>query len=122
MAGLRSRLVWRGSVDLPSGTSASAARVVLVNASGVVLDSARGDALVRAHPGRRSLRYRSGHALITLRPSRGGSYAVRVAVRGVDLGAVSMPLLSASLQVGGSTFADSLSCERPRGHHVVCRG
>ncbi len=122
MAGPRSRLVWRGSVDLPSGTTASAARVLLVNASGVLLDSAQGDTLVRAHRGRRSLRYRSGHALITLRPSHGGSYSVRVAVRGIDLGAVSMPLLSASLQVGGTTFADSLSCEHPRGRHVVCRG
>jgi hypothetical protein len=122
MAGTRSRLVWRGSVDLPAGASASAARVLLVNASGIVLDSAMGTALTRTAPGRRSLRYRSGHALITLRPSRGGSYAVRVSVRGVDIGAVSMPLLSASLQVGANTFADSLSCARPRGRHVTCRG
>jgi len=120
--GPRSRLVWRGSVDLPGRTPASAARVLLVNASGIVLDSAMGAGLTRTAPGRRSLRYRSGQALITLRPSPGGSYQVRVSVRGVDLGAVSMPLLSASLQVGAITFADSLSCSRPRGRHVICRG
>jgi hypothetical protein len=115
--------VWRGSVDLPAGGSGSAARVLLVNASGILVDSAMPNALTRSTAGRRrSLRYRNGQSLITLRPNRGGSYNVRVSVRGVDLGAASMPLLSASLQVGAATFADSLSCARPRGRHVVCRG
>ena len=122
MNGPRTRLVWRGSVDLPGRAAASAARVLLVNGSGILVDSAMGAGLTRTAPGRRSLRYRSGQALITLRPSAGGTYQVRVAVRGLDLGATSMPLLSASLQVGTATFADSLSCGRPRGRHVTCRG
>jgi len=96
--------------------------VLLVDAAGVVVDSAMGSAIERAVSSRRSLRYRSGRALITLRPRRGGSYRVRVAVRGLDLGADGPPLLSASLQVGTQTFTESISCERPRGRHVVCRG
>jgi thrombospondin type 3 repeat protein/matrixin len=121
LAGSRSRLVWRGSLDLPPGVPPSAARVLLVSAGGIVLDSSMANALTRAVPVRRSLRYRSGRALITLSPRRGGSYRVRVAVHGVDP-ATPMPLLSASLQVGGTTFADSLTCTQPRGRRIVCRG
>jgi len=121
LAGPRSRLVWRGSLDLPDGTPPSAARVLLVDARGVVVDTATGSPLARAGSPRRRLRYRSGRALITLRPRRGGRYRVRVAVRGLDLGADGMSLLSASLQVGSQNFADSLSCERPRHRHVTCR-
>src|SRR5262245_52413275 len=42
------RIVWRGSVDLPAGDAGTAARVLLVSGSGVVVDSAMGDALVSA--------------------------------------------------------------------------
>jgi hypothetical protein len=121
LAGPRSRLVWRGSLDLPAGVP-PAARVLLVNASGIVLDSAMGTALTRAAraPRRRSLRYRSGQALITLRPGPGGSYQVRVSARRLALDASSTPLISASLQVGSATFADSLSCSHRR-RRLVCR-
>ena len=122
LAGPKSRLVWRGSLDLPAGVSPSAARVLLVEASGVVVDTAMGSPIERAVFPRRSLRYRSGRALVTLQPRRGGTYRVRVAVHGLALGADGMPLLSATLQVGTQTFANSLSCERPRGRHVRCRG
>jgi len=122
LAGPQSRLVWRGSLDLPDGGSPAAARVLLVGASGVVVDSAMGSGLERAVFPRRSLRYRSGRALVTLHPRHGGRYRVRVAVHGLDLGADRMPLLSATLQVGTETFANSLSCERPHGRHVRCRG
>jgi matrixin/thrombospondin type 3 repeat protein len=124
LAGARSRLVWRGAVNLPAGAHASAARVLLVDGSGVVVDSAMGSALVEARRtgARRPLRYRSGQALITLRPAQGGSYQVRVSVRGVNVPNVSMPLVSASLQVGDVSFADSLSCSAARGRHLVCRG
>src|SRR5437899_1990455 len=122
LAGPQSRLVWRGSLDLPDGGSPAAARVLLVGASGVVVDTAMGSGLERAVFPRRSLRYRSGRALVTLHPRHGGRYRVRVAVHGLDLGADGMPLLSATLQVGTETFADSLSCERPRGRHIDCRG
>jgi hypothetical protein len=120
--GPRSRLVWRGALDLPDGGARSPARVLLVDAAGVVVDSAMGSAIERAVSSRRSLRYRSGRALITLHPRRGGSYRVRVAVHGLDLAADGTPLLSASLQVGTQTFTESISCERPRGRHVICRG
>jgi len=122
LAGAKSRLVWRGSLDLPAGVSPSAARVLLVDASGVVVDTAMGSRLERSVAPRRSLRYRSGRALVTLLPRGGGSYRVRVTVRGLELGADGVPLLSASLQVGSQTFADSLSCERPRRRHISCRG
>jgi hypothetical protein len=122
LAGPKSRLVWRGSLDLPAGGSPSAARVLLVDASGVVVDTAMGSAIERAVSPRRSLRYRSGRALVTLHARHGGRYRVRVAVRGLALGADGMPLLSATLQVGTQTFSDSLSCERPRGRHISCRG
>ena len=122
LAGARSRLVWRGSLDLPDGVSPTAARVLLVDASGVVIDTAMGSTLVRATSERRSLRYRNGRALITLHPRRGGRYRLRVAVRGLEIGAEGMPLLSASLQVGAQTFSDSLSCERPYRGHIVCHG
>jgi len=122
LAGAKSRLVWRGSLDLPAGVSPSAARVLLVDASGVVVDTAMGSRLERSVAPRRGLRYRSGRALVTLLPRGGGSYRVRVTVRGLELGADGVPLLSASLQVGSQTFADSLSCERPRRRHISCRG
>src|SRR5437773_5043823 len=122
LAGPQSRLVWRGSLDLPDGGSPAAARVLLVGASGVVVDTAMGSGLERAVFPRRSLRYRSGRALVTLHPRHGGRYRVRVAVHGLDLGADRMPLLSATLQVGTETFANSLSCERPHGRHARCRG
>src|SRR6266566_564910 len=122
LAGPQSRLVWRGSLDLPDGGSPAAARVLLVGASGVVVDTAMGSGLERAVFPRRSLRYRSGHALVTLHARHGGTYRVRVAVHGLDLGADGMPLLSATLQVGTQTFANSLSCEHPRRRHIDCRG
>src|SRR3989442_4929814 len=40
--GPRSRLVWRGALDLPDGGARSPARVLLVDASGVVVDTAMG--------------------------------------------------------------------------------
>jgi matrixin/thrombospondin type 3 repeat protein len=124
-AGAHSRLVWRGSLDLPGDIPLSAARVVLVAGSGIVVDSAMGSALVHSsatRAPRQSLRYRSGQAIITLRPARGGGYQVRVGVRRLDISTAAMPLISASLQVGTMTYADSLSCSRPRGHRQLCRG
>jgi hypothetical protein len=97
--------------------------VLIVNGAGVVLDSAMANALVRsAATPHRALRYRRGQALITLRPRHGGTYDVRVVVRGLATANADLPLVSASLQVGSTVFTDSLSCARPRGHRVVCRG
>ena len=123
VAGSRSRLVWQGSLALPDGVRPGAARVLLVNGTGIVVDtSMRGAITLAGARARRSVHYRSGQALITLRPRRGGSYRVRVSVRGIDLGSGDMPVLSGSLQVGTASFADSLSCSHRRGRRLVCRG
>jgi hypothetical protein len=119
--GAKSKLVWKGSIDLPTGTTPAEARALLVNATGGVVDTASGAALTRArrHPG--PLRYQSDQALITLRPARGGGYRVRVVARGVQFGQQSAPLMSASLQVGTMTFSNSMSCSR-RGKRIRCLG
>jgi hypothetical protein len=121
-AGRGGRLVWSGAIDLPPGTRPEAARALLVGASGVIVDTATRAAVHRGGPGHGRLRYRSDNALITLQPGRRGTYRVRVAVRGVDLPGGTLPLLSASLQVGPVTFTDSLSCGRPRGRRLTCQG
>jgi Matrixin len=120
--GDRSRLRWSGRIDLPDGTPASEARVVLVNAAGVVVDTALGAAFTQAAGRPRNMRYRGDRALVTLRAGPGGAYEARLSLRGVDLGASTVPLISASLQVGSATFTNSLSCSRPRGRHLLCRG
>jgi hypothetical protein len=117
--------VWRGAVDLPAGDAGTAARVLLVSGNGVVIDSAMGGALVSGArsptPRPRSLRYRSGQALVTLRQQPGGSYQVRVAARAVGLGTGAMPIIAASLELGATEFADSLSCSH-RGRRIICHG
>ena len=120
--GGRTRLLWRGRIDLPESAPAAAARVVLVNAGGVVVDTALGAAFPQTAERPRRLRYRGDRALVTLRPAPGGTYEARLSLKSVDLGASIVPLISANLQVGGLTFTDSLSCSRPRGRRLVCRG
>jgi matrixin/thrombospondin type 3 repeat protein len=122
LKGAASRLVWRGAIDLPDGVASGDARALLVSAAGVVLDTSLGAALRVRRGGLAALRFRSDRALVTLRRGPDGGYRVRVSVHGVDLAAGGAPLISASLQVGGTTFADSLSCSRPRGRRLVCRG
>jgi hypothetical protein len=121
--GGRGRLVWRGEIDLGSDPPINA-RALLVNGAGVVLDASMGGTRTLAAGARipAHLRYRSDQGKITLHRRRGGSYRVRVVVRGATLDASGMPLISASLSVGGSSFADSLSCSRPRGRKLRCRG
>jgi hypothetical protein len=117
----RSRLVWRGAIDLPPGAPVTIDRAVLVTAAGVVVDTASAGSLRAARVGRARVRYRAAGALITLAPRRGG-YRLRVSVRGADLGPTPVALVSANLRVGGQAFTASLSCARPRGRRVVCRG
>jgi hypothetical protein len=116
-------LVWHGAIALAEGADVGSARVVLTSGDGVLVDTANtaGD-LHRVGRLRSRLLYRNAAAVVSLRRGRGGSYAVRVTVRDVTLGAGEMRVLSASLQVGTSTFATSLSCP-PRGHRrFTCRG
>src|SRR5262249_6712163 len=122
LGGTRRRLVWRGSIDLPAGVAPGGARALLVSGSGTVLDTSLGASLTHGPAQHHALRYRSDQALMTLRPGVSGSYRVRVAVKNVDLGTGALPLMSANLQVGGTTFSDSLSCGRPRGRHLRCGG
>jgi hypothetical protein len=116
-----SRLVWRGAVALPLGAAPTPTRAVLVTATGVVVDTAA-TASLHAGRGRARVRYRAAGALITLAPGRGGSYRVRVAIRGAQLGPSPVALVSANLQIGAQSFTASLSCSRPRGRKLVCRG
>jgi len=120
--GTHSRLVWRGSITLPDGTPTTAARALLVNAGGVVVDTAMGKALSAGRlPSR--LRYRSDQALITLHRARGGTYQARVVVRHPHLSMAGAPVMSASLEVGATAFTSSLSCtEMHRGRRMRCRG
>jgi hypothetical protein len=122
LAGVRSRVVWRGSIDLPPGVASDGARALLVSGNGIVFDTALGASLTRGPVARHALRYRSDQALMTLRPDASGSYRLRVAVKGTNLGPGMLPVISASLQVGAMTFSDSLSCSRPHGHRLHCRG
>ena len=122
LAGVRSHLVWRGSIDLPTGVASNGARALLVSGSGIMLDTSLGASLTRNGAQRHALRYRSDRALMTLRPEASGSYRVRVAVKNVDLGSGAPPLIGANLQVSGMTFSDSLSCARPRGRRLHCDG
>lgn len=119
--GGRGRVTWRGEIDLGAGPP-SDARALLVNGSGVVLDTSMGARLAGGEPFPARLRYRSDRGRISLSRRRGGSYRIRVAVRGANLDATGTPLISASLRVGTTTFADSLSCSRPRGRRLSCRG
>ena len=120
--GAHSRLVWQGSIELPDGVATTAARALLVNAGGVVIDTSMGGALgVGQLPSR--LRYRSDQATITLRRARGGTYQARVVVRHPHLSMAGAPVMSASLEVGTTTFTSSLSCtQTKRGRRIRCRG
>jgi hypothetical protein len=123
MAGARSRLVWRGTLELPEGTPASAAAVLLVASVGKIIETAPGGAPRSAGSANsRRLRYKSEQTAINLRRLKSGAYNIRVTVRGVQLDQAPVPLISASLQLGATTFTDSLSCSQPRRRRLACRG
>lgn len=119
--GDRSRVLWKGSIDIPGGAPATTVRALLVSSAGVVVDTSM-DALVVAARNGGTLRYRNAQAQVTLRPTRGGGYLVRVKARGVTLPDGNLPVMSGSLQVGATAFTDSLSCPRPRGRRLRCHG
>jgi hypothetical protein len=122
MAGARSRLVWRGTVEMPECISANAAGVLLVSSIGKIIETAPGGAPRSAGSATsRKLRYKSGNTSITLHRLRNGAYNIRVRVRGIQFDSTPVPLISASLQLGTTTFTDSLSCSR-RGRRLSCQG
>jgi hypothetical protein len=117
----RSRVVWTGTIDLAGSPPPATVRALLVNAAGVVVDTAGEGQLTALGHGR--LRYRTPVGTITLRPTRDGPFRLRVKARDVALGGdASMPLVSANLQVGPGNFTDSLSCEPRRRRRHRCRG
>jgi hypothetical protein len=122
--GRGNRLRWKGAIDLYGEGRADSARVLIVAASGTILDTAMAARTSRS--GRRlpaQLTYRTSGATITLRRGKFGVYRVRVRVRDIDLGSESMPVLSANLQVGNLTFTASMSCPpRGSGARWKCRG
>jgi hypothetical protein len=119
MAGDKSRIVWRGIIDVPTGTTPTTLRAVLVNGGGLVFDTDGQNPVLTSHG--RSVRSVAGRSVITMRRGRNGEYHVRVVVGGVDLGAGASPLISANLAVGSASFATSLSCMHGRGNHLLCR-
>jgi hypothetical protein len=113
-------MVWRGIVELPADVDPSALRLVLTSGDGVLVDTAASARGIR-RGGRYRLRYRGEDATVTIKRSRGGFGAVRASLRGVILGGP-MPVVSASLQLGTSTFSTSLSCPPRGGRRFTCRG
>jgi hypothetical protein len=110
-------------VEIPPGTDLSSARVVLTGGAGILIDTAQTDsALRRVGRQRGRLFFKSDSALVTLRRGRSGLYAVKVVVHDAALGTDPMPVVSASLQIGGASFATSLSCPPRGGRHFTCRG
>ena len=116
-------LVWRGAVDVPIDTDLSTARLVLTAGSGVLVDTATtAGALRRIGTRRTRLLFKSDTATVVLRRSRSGAYTAKAVVHAVPLGSDPMPVVSASLQLGATSFATSLSCPPRGGRHFTCRG
>jgi hypothetical protein len=122
--GLHASLVWRGLIDLPSDADIEHARAVLTSGEGVLVDTSNPVPAALRHAGRSRSRlvFRSEGAVVKLLRQRSGSYSVRAVMRDVPLGTAGMPVVSASLQVGASTFATSLSCPPRSGRRFTCRG
>jgi hypothetical protein len=116
-------LTWRGIIELPEDVDPSELRLLLTAGSGVLVDTAGAARGLRQKRRLRSrLLYRSDVATIALKRGRGGRYAVRAVVRDVVLGGEPMPVVSASIQVGTSVFATSLSCPQRSSRRFTCRG
>jgi hypothetical protein len=92
----------------------------LTAGAGVLVDTANPASALRRVGSR--LLYRSDFARIVLKRGRRGMRAVRAVVRAVPLGAEAMPVVSANIEVGGTTFVTSLSCSPRGGRRFTCRG
>jgi hypothetical protein len=116
-------LVWRGVVALAPEIDTSVLRLVLVAGAGVLVDTTNPANALRP-PGRLRSRllYRSATGTVSLKRGRGGLYAVRAVMREVPLGTEPMPVVSASLALGTTTFAASMSCPPRGGRRFTCRG
>lgn len=114
----RTRLVWRGAVDVPRDAVVPLARARLALGSGVVVDASAAAGTPRA---RTRLRFRSAGARITLRPLRGGGYRVAVVVPTAELHGALPSFASASLQIGEQAFASALACRPGHRGRFTCR-
>ena len=109
------KLTWKGTVDLVDPSAPADARALLVDGQGVILDTS-------ATAGARNARarsYKSDTATIRLKRAAASTFRIRVVVRNVPMPAADTALLSASLSVGDSSFATSLSC-RADAHKLRC--
>lgn len=113
-------VVWRGVLELPRDLDASLVRVVLAAGPGVLVDTGNPASALRRVGGR--LLYRNASTRIALKRIRRGVHAVRAVVHAVPLGSDAMPVVSANLGLGGSTFATSLSCSPRGGRRFTCKG
>ena len=121
MKGSKSRIVWRGTIEVPAGTDPSTLlRAVLVNGDGVVLDTNEDAPATTSHG--RSVRSVGGRSVLTIRRGRSNQYQIRMVIRGLDLTDATTPLISANIDVGGATFATSLSCMHGKSSRLTCRG
>ncbi len=121
MNGAKSRIVWRGAIEVPAGTDPTTLlRAVLVNGDGVVLDTNEDAPATTSHG--RSVRSVGGRSVLAIRRGRNNQYQIRMVIRGLDLTNATTPLISANIDVGGATFATSLSCMHGRGNRLTCRG
>jgi hypothetical protein len=114
----RTRLVWRGTLDVAEDAAAPAVRARLAFGSGVVVDASATGASPRA---RGALRYRNAGARVTLKRMRHGGTHVRVVVGRADVGGGAPPFVSASVQVGAQSFASALACTAGRHGRFRCR-
>src|SRR5262249_48005344 len=101
--------LWRGTVTLAPDGDPPPPRIGLTTGAGVLVDTANMRAGVRATGRKRHLRYKSEGVTITVKRGRNGTAAVRATFRGV-VGDGEMPVVSASLQLGGNVYSATLSC------------
>jgi hypothetical protein len=111
---------WRGTVELEPGEEATPARLLLVDGGGTLVDTAMARRAQHGGTGAARLRYRNGAATIRLHRSRRNTWALRVVVRDVDVGA--SPVVSVNLQLGGAGYTTSVSCPPRSARTLTCRG
>jgi hypothetical protein len=101
-------------------TNVTTAHALLVGGGAVLLDTVASSTAQSSRAGRRHVSFRSGETTIKLRRDGQGFYRIRGVVRDVILDGQS-PIISASLEVGGTSFSGWLSCSAREPGHYVCR-
>lgn len=115
-----SHFSWRGTVEVEPGVEAAPARLLLVDASGTLVDTAVARSAQRARSNPSRLRYRNGAANIRLRRGRRNTWVLRVMIRDVEVG--TSPVVSVNLRIGGTDYTTSVSCPPRSARTLTCRG